>query len=493
MRQTLFYLPVEILGIPLFGRGVLFWAILLAGVIAIVRALLQKKKIEDSIFYACIAALGLFVVNTIGPRIAEPQGFPIRGYGVFLTLAIVVSSAITARRGKKLWNYPLDVILSIVFVGAFCGIIGARVFYVVQYWRDIQTGSFMETLVNIIDVTNGGLVVYGSIIGGILAVVAFLAIKKLPVLATLDLFAPGLALGIAIGRIGCLMNGCCFGGPCDLPWAIVFPPESPAYTQQLDEGIISLYGIKLAQPETKSSPEKNLFSIKKKHVNLATDVFAPVLVESVDPGSEAEKAGIKSGDRICNMGIVPKGFDSSNENVDAQTKQRKIRRFRVENNAQVFYFFLNIWDPKSDADVVLTLMNEEETNTNDSAEKKAASVEMRNVVFHPTPVKARPVHPTQVYSSINMLVVCGLLLLLSRVAKRDGVVFAGLLILYPIHRFCIELLRTDEESFCGTGLTVSQCVSLATFVIGVAILFHSLKGAPKRALDGYFPKEEENN
>ena len=101
MRQTLFYLPVEILGVPLFGRGVLFWAILLAGVIAIVRALLQKKKIEDSIFYACIAALGLFVVNTIGPRIAEPQGFPIRGYGVFLTLAIVVSSAITARRGKN--------------------------------------------------------------------------------------------------------------------------------------------------------------------------------------------------------------------------------------------------------------------------------------------------------------------------------------------------------------------------------------------------------
>ncbi|MBR5759335.1 MAG: prolipoprotein diacylglyceryl transferase, partial [Thermoguttaceae bacterium] len=80
-----------------------------------------------------------------------------------------------------------------------------------------------------------------------------------------------------------------------------------------------------------------------------------------------------------------------------------------------------------------------------------------------------------------------------RVAKRDGVVFAGLLILYPIHRFCIELLRTDEESFCGTGLTVSQCVSLATFVIGVAVLFYSLKGAPKRALDGYFPKEEENN
>ncbi|MBP5623059.1 MAG: prolipoprotein diacylglyceryl transferase, partial [Thermoguttaceae bacterium] len=308
MRQTLFYLPVEILGVPLFGKGLLFWAILLAGLVAIVRALVQKKRIEDSIFYACITALGIFIVNTVGPRIAEPQGFPIRGYGVFLTLAIVLASAMTARRGKKLWNYPLETIHSIVFLAAFCGIVGARIFYVVQYWRDIQAGSFKETLVNVIDVTNGGLVVYGSIIGGIVAVVAFLLLKKLPVLATLDLFAPGLALGIAIGRIGCLMNGCCFGGPCDLPWAIVFPPESPAYTQQLDEGTISLYGITLAQPETKNAPEKNLFSIKKKRVNLASDVFAPVIVDSVDPGSEAEKAGVKSGDRICNMGIVPKAF-----------------------------------------------------------------------------------------------------------------------------------------------------------------------------------------
>ncbi|MBP5622907.1 MAG: prolipoprotein diacylglyceryl transferase, partial [Thermoguttaceae bacterium] len=185
-------------------------------------------------------------------------------------------------------------------------------------------------------------------------------------------------------------------------------------------------------------------------------------------------------------------FDSSNENVDSQTKQRKIRRFRVENNAQVFYFFLNIWDPKSENNVVLTLMNEKEANNGDAPEK-AASADMRNVVFHPEPVKSRPVHPTQIYSTFNMLIVCGLLLLLSRLAKRDGIVFAGLLILYPIHRFCIELLRTDEESFCGTGLTVSQCVSLATFAVGIAVLAYSLKGSPKRALEGYFPKEEENN
>ena len=55
MRQTLFYLPVEILGVPLFGKGLLFWAILLAGLVAIVRALVQKKRIEDS-----IALIGMY-------------------------------------------------------------------------------------------------------------------------------------------------------------------------------------------------------------------------------------------------------------------------------------------------------------------------------------------------------------------------------------------------------------------------------------------------
>lgn len=492
MRQTLFYLPVDILGVPLFGKGIFFWAILIAGLIAIVRALLQKK-FEDLIFFAFITALGVFIVNTVGLRIVEPQGFPIRGYGVFLTLAIIIASAVTIQRGKKMWNYPVDALLAIIFVAAFCGLIGARLFYVAQYWNDVQSSSIKETIVNIVDVTNGGLVVYGSILGGIIAVIIFLLVKKLPVLATLDLFAPGLALGIAIGRIGCLMNGCCFGGPCDLPWGVVFPEDSPAYVQQLDEGVISLYGITLAQPETKDDQkddqEETFFSLKSKRKSLATETIAPVIVASVDPGSEAEQAGIKAGDRICNMGIVPKGFDAAAEDVNEQTKQRKIERYGVKSNAQVFYFFLNIWDGNPDADVLLTLMEQNPNEQSGENGKKADAVKVRNVVFHPTRVEAKPVHPTQIYSSINALIIFGLLMLLAKFAKKDGLVFAGLLILYPIHRFCIELVRTDEESFYGTGLTISQCVSLGVLAIGIIVAFYAWKGSAKRALEGFFPEE----
>ena len=77
---------------------------------------------------------------------------------------------------------------------------------------------------------------YGSLIGGVLGLVAFLIKHKLPLLATLDLVTPSLMLGLAIGRLGCFLNGCCFGGACDLPWAVTFPALSPPHVHQVERG-----------------------------------------------------------------------------------------------------------------------------------------------------------------------------------------------------------------------------------------------------------------
>ncbi|MBQ1863031.1 MAG: prolipoprotein diacylglyceryl transferase [Thermoguttaceae bacterium] len=490
MRQTLFYLPTEIFGLPLFGKGILFWTILVAGLVAIVRGLVQKRRLDDAIFYACITGLGLFVVNVVGPHISEAQGFPIRGYGVFLTLAIVLSGALVIWRGRKKWNYPADILIAIIFFAAFCGIIGARVFYVLQYWGDMKGATARQTLVSVLDITNGGLVVYGSIIGGTIAVLGFLLVKKLPVLATLDLFAPSLMLGIAIGRIGCLMNGCCFGGVCDKPWAIVFPKDSPAYMHQVDEGVISLYGITLAPPpaEGQAANGKAIFGIKSEHTTLATETVANVIVGAVDPGSEAEAAGIKPGMRVCEMGIAPKGFLEARNNPQADGKPAKIRKFRPNSNAQFFHFFLYMWNGDPDTDVYLAVQEPAaEEKIEDVNGKKAVEARIREFVYHPSPATAKPVHPTQLYSSTTALTICVLLLALARFVKKDGIVFAAMLILYPINRFCLELLRTDEASFHGTGLTVSQCVSVCALVLGVAIMLYALRGPGKSALEGYFP------
>ena len=467
MRQTLFYLPTEIFGLPLFGKGILFWAILVAGLVAIVRGLVQKRRLDDAIFYACITGLGLFVVNVVGPHISEAQGFPIRGYGVFLTLAIVLSGALVIWRGRKKWNYPADILIAIIFFAAFCGIIGARVFYVLQYWGDMKGATARQTLVSVLDITNGGLA------GALSFAAAF------PIM-----------LGIAIGRIGCLMNGCCFGGVCDKPWAIVFPKDSPAYMHQVDEGVISLYGITLAPPpaEGQAANGKAIFGIKSEHTTLATETVANVIVGAVDPGSEAEAAGIKPGMRVCEMGIAPKGFLEARNNPQADGKPAKIRKFRPNSNAQFFHFFLYMWNGDPDTDVYLAVQEPAaEEKIEDVNGKKAVEARIREFVYHPSPATAKPVHPTQLYSSTTALTICVLLLALARFVKKDGIVFAAMLILYPINRFCLELLRTDEASFHGTGLTVSQCVSVCALVLGVAIMLYALRGPGKSALEGYFP------
>ncbi|MBQ9799791.1 MAG: prolipoprotein diacylglyceryl transferase [Thermoguttaceae bacterium] len=518
MKQTLFYLPTEIFDLPLFGAGLLFWLILLLGAVSVLRSLLRKRS-DDALFYATITALGVFIVRVVGPRIAESGGFPIRGYGVFLTLAIALSTLLTIWRAKRRWNYPADAILGIVFVAAFCGICGARLFYVVEYWPDVRAATFGATLINIVDVTNGGLVVYGSILGGIAAVVAYLALKKLPILATLDLFAPALLLGVSIGRIGCLMNGCCFGGPCDAPWGIVFPAGSPAHQLQMEEGATSLYGLTLALPETSTQTvqtaenaktsqtadaKKDVLPLKGAHKNLATETFAPVYVAAVDAGSAAEEAGIVPGARICELGLVPRGLLAA----DAKARRAEIRRYRPKNNAQVFYFFLHIWAGSPDFDVWAVVQDPPtapETSENAQTEKNeppqtddataktdktvstASPGKLREIVFRPAPSTARPVHPTQLYSSTTAFLLCLVLLGIARVVKRDGLVFASLLILYPINRFCLELIRVDEESFLGTGLTVSQCVSLGLLAVGLALFVWLKATPPRQALAGFFP------
>ena len=101
------------------------------------------------------------------------------------------------------------------------GIVGGRVLYVISYWREqFAQNPFPEIFM----VQHGGLVFYGGLIGATLAGMFYIHRKKLPLWKIADIVAPSIALGSAFGRIGCLMNGCCYGRECHLPWAITFPP-----------------------------------------------------------------------------------------------------------------------------------------------------------------------------------------------------------------------------------------------------------------------------
>ena len=100
------------------------------------------------------------------------------------------------------------------------GILGARILYVTSYWREQFAG---KPLLEIFMIQKGGLVYYGGLIGSSLACIIYARWRKLPLWKLGDIMAPSIALGYVFGRIGCLMNGCCYGRECSLPWAIHYP------------------------------------------------------------------------------------------------------------------------------------------------------------------------------------------------------------------------------------------------------------------------------
>lgn len=126
----------------------------------------------------------------------------------------------TATRRAQLVNVSGDVIADVTLWLMAGGILGARIVYVTTYWKqEFADQPFSEVFM----IQHGGLVYYGGLIGAAVAGIVYLAWKKLPVWKITDILAPSIALGSVFGRIGCLLNGCCYGRACDLPWAIHFP------------------------------------------------------------------------------------------------------------------------------------------------------------------------------------------------------------------------------------------------------------------------------
>lgn len=142
-------------------------------------------------------------------------------YGVMMALAFL-AGLWTATRRARLVNVSGEIIADVTLWLMLGGILGARVVYVTTYWKQ----EFADQPISeIFMIQHGGLVYYGGLIGASLAAIGYLAWKKLPVWKVADILAPSIALGSIFGRMGCLLNGCCYGYPTSLPWAIHFPAD----------------------------------------------------------------------------------------------------------------------------------------------------------------------------------------------------------------------------------------------------------------------------
>lgn len=162
-------------------------------------------------------------------KLFEIGPLEIHSYGLMLAISFLVGIYFSMHRAKKQNIDPNKIIdLSVVIV--ISAILGARFLYVIFHLEEFK-GHWLDTI-NPFQ-SSGQIGIAGlTMLGGFIAAAGFgllyLKLKKLPVLKIADIVVPALGLGIFITRIGCFLNGCCFGMPTELPWGMVFPLDSPA-------------------------------------------------------------------------------------------------------------------------------------------------------------------------------------------------------------------------------------------------------------------------
>jgi phosphatidylglycerol:prolipoprotein diacylglycerol transferase len=146
-------------------------------------------------------------------------------YGLFVALGFMSAIWFASRRavtkGVAIKSQEITDLFLVILVSA---ILGARLFYVIQNFS-----LFSAHPLDVFKIWNGGLVFYGGFMVALVAAMIYVKKKGFDLWSTADLLAPAIALGHAVGRLGCLFAGCCYGKACDLPWAITFTnPESLA-------------------------------------------------------------------------------------------------------------------------------------------------------------------------------------------------------------------------------------------------------------------------
>lgn len=292
MRSTLFFIPHSIGPLPVAGLGWLLIAIIVVFLVGLLqrklRGLSWSQAIGDWMGWTIAAAVVVFVLPQMEPKLPDGNGgeyvvgIPVRGYGLFLMLGVIGAVWMTWLHAR-LQGLSVDSLMSLSFFTVIGGLVGARTFFVIQKWSELKGESVVEKLIEAFKFTEGGLVVFGSFIGGAIAVIWWAIHRKYRILVMGDMIVAGLMLGLALGRLGCLMNGCCYGGVCEssMP-SVSFPRGSLPYMDQLIAG--RLIGLDL-----KGDPNS----------------ARGATIEAIRAGSWAAEQKFKVGDRVASIQAIP--------------------------------------------------------------------------------------------------------------------------------------------------------------------------------------------
>jgi phosphatidylglycerol:prolipoprotein diacylglycerol transferase len=158
----------------------------------------------------------------VHPTLWKFHGIELHSYGLLLAVAFLLGIQIFVARARAR-GIPEEPMHTLSLWLLVLAIAGGRVLFVLTHWSEYAADPLA-----ILRLWEGGLILYGGYLAAITGGILFLRRRGLPIWRVGDAAAPSMALGVAIGRIGCFMNGCCYGLPTHLPWGVQFPPESVA-------------------------------------------------------------------------------------------------------------------------------------------------------------------------------------------------------------------------------------------------------------------------
>ena len=420
MQQVLFHIPLRANWLPYPQYQWLFLAAVFLLIAATLywlaprfapRWKLDPKSVQGAAAWVAIAGI---IVGGLAYFFGE-AGLPIYGFGMMLFIAFVICNWIGGRRAVS-QGVPKEIVQDLAIWLIIGGLIGARLTSLLMPNEggpaELIQGALERTrqaladprqfLVRLISIWDGGIVLYGAVIGaGVAYLLAYFLVFRKQGVSTLklaDIIAPALAVGLGLGRIGCFLNGCCYGQVActDCPvYAFHFPLSAPPRYELVKEGYQTAAGFTLGP----SAPEG-------------------AVVGRVEPGSAAERAGLKPGD------VILKADDKPLVGPDA--RYAGLRLTPAENLDQYLGNFGD-W-PRGKNDLTLTV------RTGDEAPRTATLAP-----------RTLGLHPTQLYETVSMFLLFLLLTAYYPLRRHDGQVMALMMVCYGAHRYVNELLRADAR------------------------------------------------